>query len=125
MPGHPMPSTAQAADLSCCDACYRYNGDDITDYSREHCLRGRTLSFDIGDLDRRTRYAGGKIDPKHTFIGQRLGGMFGMKKVDHSRPCAEDPDVSLKNDRFASFFVLLDWSICDRLFPQLTIFYRP
>jgi hypothetical protein len=47
------------------------------------------LSFDIGDLDRRTRYAGGKIDPKHTFIGQRLGGMFGMKKVGYSRSCAD------------------------------------
>ena len=91
MPGDAMPSTAQAANSSCCkcDACCRYNGDDVTDYSREHCLRGRTLSFDIGDLDRRTRYAGGKIDPKHTFIGQRLGGMFGMKKVGYSRSCAD------------------------------------
>ena len=64
---------------------YRYNGDDVTDYAREHCLRGGTLVFDdVAELDRRTRYAGGKIGPKHTFIGQNLGGLFGMKKVDAS-----------------------------------------
>ena len=62
----------------------RYNGDDVTDYARSHCLRDKTLLFDdIGELDRRTRYAGGKIDPKHTFIGQNLGGIFGMKKVNY------------------------------------------
>jgi hypothetical protein len=44
-------------------------------------LKARTLTFDISALDKRTRYAGGKIDPKHTFIGQQLGGMFGMKKT--------------------------------------------
>ena len=58
------------------------NGDDVTEYARTHCLRGTTLLFDnIGELDSRTRYAGGKIDPKHTFIGQRVGGLFGMQKV--------------------------------------------
>lgn len=59
----------------------RYNGDDVTDYARE-CLKDGVLLFDnIGELDRRVRYAGGKIGPKHTFLGQNLGGLFGMKKV--------------------------------------------
>ena len=68
--------------LACKYLSLRYNGDDITDFARSQCLRGGTLLFDdIGELDKRTRYAGGKIDPKHTFIGQSVGSLFGMKKV--------------------------------------------
>ena len=76
----------------------RYNGDDITDYARESCLNGRTLSFDnIGELDRRTRYAGGKIDPKHTFIGQSVGGLFGMKKVVKSNTLLKSCAIAIQS----------------------------
>jgi hypothetical protein len=52
------------------------------------------LFDNISALDKRTRYAGGKIDPKHTFIGQHIGGIFGMKKVPRTyAPCFGTPQI--------------------------------